>query len=277
MFLLFLKRSDDVVAPLLICIVLCFCGLFVCVVSPLVEDRAMSPEFQMVHRPRLFPITDQFPLQRYCLRCSNVYSVCLSWKIYGQYTGQYFQLPRFIFRKVWVPVMYFCVCPIHCKVHWRVGRRIGQCRLISVQPLTWSITRAFSVSSALWVLEVLCCLYCHSFYQFDHCLHVAVDDCGRKLVTVASGVPQGSVWGQLLFFLYTLVLFSILKNKLIGFALDSTLIGVVPKVYRLKRGRCKLNAKKKIAHNDITWRATARKILKKINVLATRISLTLSI
>ena len=40
--------------------------------------------------------------------------------------------------KVWVPVMLFCVCPIHFRVHWRVGRRLGWCRLISVQPLIMS-------------------------------------------------------------------------------------------------------------------------------------------
>ena len=52
-----------------------------------------------------------------------------------------------------------CACPIHCKVHWRVGRRIGSSRMISMQPLTGSKIRAFSISSALWILEVLCCLY----------------------------------------------------------------------------------------------------------------------
>ena len=35
---------------------------------------------------------------------------------------------------------------------------IGSCRLISEQPLIGSIIRAFSIY-ALWVLEVLCCLY----------------------------------------------------------------------------------------------------------------------
>ena len=30
--------------------------------------------------------------------------------------------------EVWVPVMHFCVRPINCKVHWRVGKRIGLCR-----------------------------------------------------------------------------------------------------------------------------------------------------
>ena len=40
-------------------------------------------------------------------------------------------------------------------------------------------------------------------------------------------VPQSSVLGPLLFFLYTSEIFSILENKLIGYADDSTLIAVV--------------------------------------------------
>ena len=57
---------------------------------------------------------------------------------------------------------------------------------------------------------------------------VMVDGCRSKLVNVVSGVPQGSVLGPLLFFLYTSELFSILENKLIGYAGDSTLMAVVP-------------------------------------------------
>ena len=41
-------------------------------------------------------------------------------------------------------------------------------------------------------------------------------------------MPQGSVLGPLLFLLYTSKLFSILENKLIGYADDSTLMAVVP-------------------------------------------------
>ena len=41
-------------------------------------------------------------------------------------------------------------------------------------------------------------------------------------------MPQGNVLGPLLFLLYTLVFFSILGNKLIGYADDSTLMAVVP-------------------------------------------------
>ena len=39
-----------------------------------------------------------------------------------------FQPPSLLIGKVWVPVMHFCACPIHCRVHWRVGRRLGSCR-----------------------------------------------------------------------------------------------------------------------------------------------------
>ena len=58
--------------------------------------------------------------------------------------------------------------------------------------------------------------------------HVMVDCCRNKLVNVVSGVPQGSVSGPLLFLLYTSDLFSILENKLISYADDSTLMAVVP-------------------------------------------------
>ena len=56
---------------------------------------------------------------------------------------------------------------------------------------------------------------------------VMVDGCQSKLVNVVSGVPQDSVLGLLLFLLYTSELFSILENKLIGYADDSTLMAVV--------------------------------------------------
>ena len=57
--------------------------------------------------------------------------------------------------------------------------------------------------------------------------HVMLDGCRSKLVNVVSGVQQGSVL-PLLFLQYTLELFSILENKLIGYADDFTLMALVP-------------------------------------------------
>ena len=49
-----------------------------------------------------------------------------------------------------------------------------------------------------------------------------------SLTEIVSGVPRGRVLGPLLYLLYTSELFSILENKLIGYADDSTLMAVVP-------------------------------------------------
>ena len=54
------------------------------------------------------------------------------------------------------------------------------------------------------------------------------DRCRSKLVNVVSGVPQGSVLGPQLYLLYTAEFFSIVENKLYGYADDSTLVAVVP-------------------------------------------------
>ena len=58
--------------------------------------------------------------------------------------------------------------------------------------------------------------------------NVIVNGCWSKLVNVVSGAPQGSVFCPLLFLLNTSELFSILENKLIGYADDSSLMAVVP-------------------------------------------------
>ena len=55
-----------------------------------------------------------------------------------------------------------------------------------------------------------------------------VDGCQSKLFNVVSGVSQGSVLCQLLFLLCISELSSILVNKLIGYADDSTVMAVVP-------------------------------------------------
>ena len=62
--------------------------------------------------------------------------------------------------------------------------------------------------------------------KFDN--YVMVDGCRSKLVNVVSGVPHLSVLGPLLFLLYTAELLAGVKNKLYGYADDSTLVAVVP-------------------------------------------------
>ena len=65
------------------------------------------------------------------------------------------QFPYQDTETVWVSVIHFCAYPIICRVHSKVGRKLGLCRLIPVQPLTGLTIRAFFISSAPWVLEVL--------------------------------------------------------------------------------------------------------------------------
>ena len=68
------------------------------------------------------------------------------------------------------------------------------------------------------------------FTQFlsNRSQQVMVDGCRSKLVNVVSGVPQGSDLCPLLFLLHTSELFSILENKLISDADNSTSMAVVP-------------------------------------------------
>ena len=117
---------------------------------------------------------------------------------------------QFDIGKVWVPEMHFCACPIHCTVHWRVGRRLGSCRLISVPPLKGSTIRAFSMSSTLWVLEDRF-VYIDTVSIKPTTTRVMVDCCLSKLFNVISDVPQCSVLDLLFFLLHTSEPFQLCK------------------------------------------------------------------
>ena len=127
---------------------------------------------------------------------------------------------QFAYRKGLGTCDALCACPIHCKVHWRVGRRLGSCRLISVQPLIGPIICSVIIGGS--VLPIL------TQFLSNRSQLVMVDGCRSKLVNVESGVPQGIVLDPLLILLHTTELFFILENKLIGYADDSTLMDVVP-------------------------------------------------
>ena len=58
--------------------------------------------------------------------------------------------------------------------------------------------------------------------------HVVADGCRSKPVKVVSLLPQGSVLGHLLLLMHTSELFSMLEDKIIYFADDSTLIALCP-------------------------------------------------
>ena len=103
----------------------------------------------------------------------------------------------------------------------------SSCRLISVQPLIGSTIKAFpyelcSVVIGGSVLSIL------TQFLSKRSQHVMMDGCWGKLVNVVSGVPQGCALGPYFVLLCTSELFSILENKQIGYADDSTLMDIVP-------------------------------------------------
>ena len=154
LLLFFLRELLMLWSPAL---VWCFGGLFVWVVSRLAGDRSISPQFRKVHRPLLLPITDKFPKPQYCLRCLSAWCLFVLDDLWNAFVC--FEPPSLLIGKVWVPVINIFPCPIHCRVHWIVGKRLGSFRLVSVQPLIESTIWVFYKSSALWVLEILSCLY----------------------------------------------------------------------------------------------------------------------
>ena len=147
----------------------------------------------MVHRPPLLPTTDLFPV---------LSKVFIAWC-------------RFASDDLWNTVV--CFQPPS---------------LLKIVQIDFSA--AFESVNRQGILYKLCSvgiggsvLSILTQFLSNRSQHVMVDGCRSKLVNVMSGVPQGSVF-PLLFLLYTSERFSILENKLIGYACDSTLIAVVP-------------------------------------------------
>ena len=98
-----------------------------------------------------------------------------------------------------------------------------------------NFSAAFDMVNHQGILYRLCSVgivdsvfYTLTQFLSNRSLHFMVDGCRSKLVDVVSRVPQGSVLAVLLSLLYTSELFSVLVNKLIGYADDSILMAVVP-------------------------------------------------
>ena len=100
-------------------------------------------------------------------------------------TVVFFQPPSLLILKV----------PMHCRVHWRAGRRPGLCRSTSALLLIGSTIREFlyrlsSVGIGGSVLSAL------TQFLSNRSQFVLVDGCHSKLVNVVSGVPQAVFWAH---------------------------------------------------------------------------------
>ena len=220
MFPLFLTRTADVMAP---CLTVVFhCGLFVWVISGLLEIGQQQPK-----GPRSSSVANYLPIS-ITSGLSKVFERLVS-----------VRLGRFVERNGVLPTTQFA---------YRKG--LGTCdallwvSLITLQSVLESGQEARIVqidfSAAVdrvnyqGILYKLCSegiggsvLPIRTQFLSNRSQHVMVDGCRSKLVNVVSIAPQISVLDSLLFLLYTSELFSILENKLIGYAYRLTLMAVM--------------------------------------------------
>ena len=185
-------------------LVLCYGGLFFWVVSRLAGDRPMSPQFPKVQRP----LTNS--------RSISITSV-LS-KVFERLVSV--RLGRFMVRSGVLPTTQFAYrkglgnCDaLLCVSHTlQSALENGQeARIVQID-----FRAAFDTVNHLGILYKLCSVSIGGsvvsiLTQFltKRSQQVMVDGCRSKLVNVVSGVPQASVFGPLLYLLYTAELFSI--------------------------------------------------------------------
>ena len=123
MFPLFHKRTADVMAPHLSVVVfwrLVRLGSFQAFwrqanVTPILK----GPPSSSVANYR--PISKTSVLSK-PLRCLSSWCLFVLDDLFNAVVC--FQPSSLLIGMVWVPVMHFCACPMHCRVHWKVGRRL---------------------------------------------------------------------------------------------------------------------------------------------------------
>ena len=131
---------------------------------------------------------------------------------------------QFAFRKIWVPVMHFCVSHTlqSALESWQEARIVQIDFSAAVDRVNHQgiLYKLCSMSNGGYVLSILT----QFLYQTDHSTSwwMVVG------LTLCQECRRASDLGPLLFLLYTSEVFYILENKLIGHADDSSLMAVVP-------------------------------------------------
>ena len=167
MFPLFLKRTADILAPRLAVVfrrLLRLGSLPVCWTAATVTPNPKGPPSSSVTNYTSISLQTNYKSTVQDIWASGVGS---SWAVYGMQKCAS-NHPQFADRNGLGTCDAFCVGHTPYRVLWRWGRRREWFKSTSVQLLTGPTIRGFSWSSALWELEVLCCLFWHSFSLIGH-------------------------------------------------------------------------------------------------------------
>ena len=168
----------------------------------------MSPQFRKVHRPLLFPQ----PISKTSVLLSKVFECLVSVRL-----GRFMERSGVLLTTQFAYQKGLGTCDaLLCVTHTLQSKLESGQEARTVQ-IDFSAT--FDRVNHLGILYKLCSvciggsvLSILAQFLSNRSQQVMVDGCRSKLVNVVSGMPQGSVLGQLLFLLYTSELFSILGN-----------------------------------------------------------------
>ena len=145
LFPLFLKRTADVMAP---CLSVVFRRLVRLASFPACWRQAnVSPI------PKGSPSSSVANYQPISITSvlSKVFECLVSVRLDNLWNAVVcFQLPSSLLGKVWVPVMHFCLCPIHCRVYIESGQ---EARIVQID-----FSAAFDRVNHLGILYKLCSL-----------------------------------------------------------------------------------------------------------------------